>query len=323
MGRALRTPQVLCLAVFLAAGVPAWAQPFGYSINSRGNFTDDDMINALWEVDLATGESVHIGWTGFLDVEGLAFDTDGVLFGADDESNTLIQLSLVSGFGVAVNNELHNMGIPIDQVMDFGMAFTCSGELFLVADARHELYRGDVETGMIELVGAPGSLGAPITDIAAWGPDVYGIGQGLDGGGAIDSPNLYRIDPAAGTSELIGPLGAGASPYNNAGLAFDADGMLWAITDRRAVPGGDFPSEILRIDPATGAAEKIGETTFDSEALVGLESLAIGAPGGCGVSGDLPDSPENGPFNIPVSGRPALIALLVLVLGFGLLRLRT
>lgn len=306
---------VLCLAVFLTASVSAWAEPIGYSVNSRGNFTNDEMVNALWEVDLATGEAINIGWTGWLDVEGLAFDAENRLFGADDESNTLIRLSLVSGFGVAINNQIHNMGIPVNQVMDFGMTFTCSGELFLVTDARSELYRGDVSTGAIELIGGPGSLGAPITDIAAWGDDTYGIGQGLDGGGNTDSPNLYRINLENGTSELIGPLGPAASPYNNAGLAFDAAGGLWAVTDRRAVGGMDFPSEILRVDPDTGAAEKISESTFESGPLVGLESLAIAPPGGCEAT-----APE--PLFIPVFHRPGLPLLVLLILGFGLLRLR-
>jgi hypothetical protein len=51
---------------------------------------------------------------------------------------------------------------------------------------------------------------------------------------------------------------------------------LWAITDRRAVPPAGFPSQILRIDTATGVATSSANTTEQ-----GFESLAITVPRGC------------------------------------------
>jgi len=68
-------------------------------------------------------------------------------------------------------------------------------------------------------------------------------------------------------------------------LAFDSDGTLWAITDRRNINNRltDEPSQILRIDVNTGTATLVSSTTE-----VGFESLAIAPPAGCAtdVHGD-------------------------------------
>ena len=311
--------RVVAAVVLVTLAAAAWAEPFGFSVNSRGDFNDDQMVNALWRVNLATGESEYIGWTGFLDVEGLAFRSDGALFGADDESNTLLRIRLSDGFGIPVGSSQHNMGIPIDQRMDFGLTFTCSADLLAVSAARHSLYQVDVETGLLSLIGSEGSLGVPITDIAERGGVLYGIGRGLDGDGNPDAPNLYRIDPDQATSELIGALGAAVSPYNQAGLSFDEQGGLWAITDRRDVGGQDFNSEILKIDPATGAAEMIAESS-----IVGQESLAIAPPAGCeGDPGEAPPAFGDGAVKIPVMQGFGLSLLVLLLAAAGGWHLRT
>lgn len=301
------TVRIMAAVVLVTVAVAAWSQPQGFSVNSRGNFSDDEMNDSLWRVNLATGESVRIGFTGWLDLEALAFDSEGRLFGADDDTNTLVRIGTGTGNAFAVNNAQHNMGIPIDQTMDFGMTFTCDGRLLVVSDVRQSLFEADPGTGQLTLIDAEGSLGAPITDIAVRGDTVYGIGQGLDGAGNTDSPFLYRLDIDAPGAEVIGPLGAAASPYNNAGLAFDSEGELWAITDRRQVGGNDFPSEILNIDPETGMAEKISDT-----GVVGQESLAIAPTGGCGSGTPPPPTAADDFVQIPALGRPAALILLML-----------
>lgn len=308
--------RMLCAAALAATATVCLAEPFGYSVNSRGNFNDDQMVNALWRVNLATGESEYIGWTSFLDLEGLAFSPEGHLFGADDESNSLVRVLTGSGLGVAIGGVRTNMGIPLGQVMDFGMTFTCDGSLYVVSDFHGNLYQADPMSGFLQLVGSEGSLNAPITDIATWGDTTYGIGQGLNSSGQPDAPNLYLIDLEHATSQLIGPLGPAASPYNNAGLSFDAEGQLWAITDRRAVGGQDLLSEILRIDTETGTAERIAEST-----IVGQESLAIAPPGGCEPQGE--PEPGDDPFTIPTLnglGLPLLLLLIIAAAGWRLLR---
>ena len=299
----LKAPLVLAL---LLAQVAAWAQPSGFAVNSRGYGADDDIF-VLWQVNLANGETERIGQTGFLDMEGLALAPDGTLFGADDESKTLVTVNVDSGFSQPVGNVLNNMGIPLAQPMDFGMTFTCSGELLVSSDTEQSLFRASLENGRLEHIGDPGSLGAPITDIASWGDALYGIGQGLasaDGEFEVDSPNLYRIDPLSATAELIGPLGEAVLPYANAGLDFDANGNLWAITDRRGNGVPDIESEILQIDLETGQAAKSSDAD-----LVGFESLAVAPPGGCDTAGEGVSEPAVIPSSSPLG-----LAFLVLTM---------
>ena len=305
--RAYSAKPLLLLVLLLSQS--AWAQPVGLAVNSRG-FLPDDQVHVLWEVDLATGEVQRIGQTGFIDMEGLALAPDGTLYGADDESKTLVTINTETGFSTPVGGVTRNMGMPVVEPLDFGMTFTCDGELLLVSDYEQTLFVADLETGELTRVGQAGGLGAPITGLAAWGDALYGIGQGvrgIDGQFSTDSPNLYRIDRENGTSEWVGPLGDGVRQYANAGLAFDADGGLWALTDRRENGVPDIASEILAIDPETGAAEKIA----DSE-LVGFESLAISTPGGCdtGVDGTAPQPATP----VPAAGTLSLATLILLIL---------
>ena len=307
---------VLVLALMLAQGV-ALAQPTGLAVNSRG-FTVEEDIHVLWRVDLSNGQVERIGQTGFIDMEGLALDADGMLYGADDETKTLVTINVNSGFSSPVGGLRSNMGMPLAQPMDFGMTFTCSGELLVSSDTERSLFSASLETGRLQRIGQAGSLAAPITDLASWGGQLYGIGQGLageDGMFTTDAPNLYRIDPVNATAEFIGSLGEAVLPYANAGLAFDEAGNLWAITDRRANGIPDIESEILKIDLETGLAQKTADA-----ALVGFESLAIAPPGGCDTpNGTLPEPaiiPVNDPHGL------AIMTLLMLMASWWTLHLR-
>lgn len=295
------------LALLLAHGM-AWAQPSGLAVNSRGFGATED-INVLWRVNLSTGQVERIGQTGFIDMEGLALAPDGTLYGADDESKTLVTVNINSGFSSPVGNLRNNMGIPIARPMDFGMTFTCTGELLVSSDTERSLFSASLETGHLERIGESGSLGVPITDLASWGGELYGIGQGLTGNAdefVPDAPNLYRIDRDTATAEFVGSLGQAVLPYANAGLAFDDAGNLWAITDRRANGIIDIESEILRIDLETGLAQKAADA-----ALVGFESLAIAPPGGCDTRGGVV---APGPVEIPANDPFGLLTLALFLL---------
>lgn len=302
----------VALAVVLAASASAWAAPTGYAINSRGYDLDSSRVAALWAVDLATGEATYVGWTGrdyFIDIEGLGFDADGRLYGADDSEDTLVRISTKSGNAAPVGGARGNMQIPAGAHMDFGLTFTCQGDLLISSSGQQELYWADLETGKLTSIG---SLGVPIVDMASVGDRVFGIGLGTDGQGNALAPNLYEINTELPAAELIGPL-TGASPYIQAGLAADEHGQLWAITDRNSIPPSTdrLPSEILRIDPATGAATPVSET------IVGVESLAITGPGSCDL--DVIGAQAQ---SVPVLSPRAmtLLGTLVLILAYGPLR---
>ncbi|MEE4330356.1 MAG: hypothetical protein V2J10_05765, partial [Wenzhouxiangella sp.] len=182
---------------------------------------------------------------------------------------------------------------------------------WVVSSAQQSLFLADLESGELTIVAEPGSLGAPISDIAFLGDEIFGIGVGLNADRSAAAPNLYAIDAETGQASLIGPLGGAAQPYFNAGLDFDENGVLWAVTDRRAVPGGDFPSAILRIDPLTGQAEQVAET------VIGLESLAIGPAAACELWGTITPRP------VPLLSSQALLAMILMILAIGAIQVRS
>jgi len=302
----------IVIAVLVGLSSPASAQPYGYSVNSRG-FLPDDQMHLLWRVDLATGATEAIGPTGFDKMEALALAPDGTLYGADDALNTLVTVNTNSGFSSPVGGITTNMGVPL-QNLDLGMTFACDGTLLVVSAAQQSLFSASLETGLLSRIGDAGSLGVPITGIAARGNQLYGIGQGRDSTDQLvtAAPNLYRIDRESASAELIGPLGPAVAPYVNAGLDFDAEGRLWALTDRRDGGQPNLFSQILEIDPASGQAVRV----IDSD-VVGFESLATAPAGACtpaigaGTAEDLPMIPVNHPFALF-----ALILAMVLIAGW-------
>ncbi len=310
------------LVVILTASTLLCAQPYGYSINSRGDFTDDNRVFALWRINLASGDAEYVGWTGqgnFTDIEGLAFDSAGRLFGVDDDQNTLVRVGTQTGNAIPVGGALHNMGIPVGVSMDFGLTITCEDELLVSSAATSELFRADINTGELEKIG---DMGVRIVDLATIGHAIYGIGLGTDGNGSTVAPNLYRVDPVDASTELVGALGNQARPYNQAGLAADADGQLWAITDRNRVFGDSDtqarPSDILRIDSDTGQAERVAET------IVGIESLAIEPPGQCESvnGGGEPTRSDDDAEPIPFMSDTGRWLMVLLLAGLAVWRLR-
>ena len=71
------------------------------------------------------------------------------------------------------------------------MSLDCARQAYVVSNTREYLYLADLETGELTLVGASGSLGAPITDLAIRGDQAFGIGVGLNANGSTAAPELY------------------------------------------------------------------------------------------------------------------------------------
>ena len=262
-------------ALTLFVSLSLHAAPDGYSVNSDSGSADADN---LYRIDLATGAQTRLGRVQSLgqtriDVEGLAFSPDGTLYGIDDDSMKLFPINTDNGIVLHLQ-EVNLSGLPSGGGNDFGLTFGCDGDLYATSVSTDSLYRINLN-GTATQIGALGSLGANISALAAWGNPVqlYGLGNGLLANGNVDSRKLYDIDPATGVATEIGDIGVAAGSYNEAGLAFDSAGQLWAITDRRAV---GFPSQVLRIDTATGVATGSANTTEQ-----GFESLAITVPRGC------------------------------------------
>jgi len=292
--------------------------PMAYSVNSdSGNISTED---SLYLIDLATGNDQRRGelFTGVEtrhDTEGLAFAPDDTLWGIDDQSLTLFPIDPVFG-SISFQEEISLTGIQSGGGNDFGMTFSCDNSLYITSVVTGTLYQVDVNDGSTTAIG---TLGANISAIAAIGnpTKLYGLGNGQFEDGTTDSPDLYSIDVNTGAATLIGPLGNDAGEYNQGGLAFDSDGTLWAITDRRIINNtvADLPSQILRIDVDTGTASLVSSTSE-----VGFESLAIGPPTACNITPGA-GAGEEYPRIPTLSQSGRLLAIFVLMLA-GMLFLR-
>jgi len=278
------------LSLITVFSVAVQASPEGYAIDSDS--ANDGTADSLYRIDLATGAETRLGRIQLqgqtkLDTEGLAFAPDGTLYGVDDDSMTLFPIDTSNGAVVGQKN-VNISGMPTGGGNDFGLTFACDGNLYATSVATQSLYRLSPD-GKATVVGSLGAFGVNISALAAYGNPVklYGLGNGLTGDGTVDSRTLYEINTETGhATPKPQQLGAAVEPYNQAGLEFDSDGKLWAITDRRSVLGQDYPSQIITINTTTGVATNVASTKE-----VGYESLAIAPPQGCNAgTGD--DTPE-------------------------------
>ena len=246
------------------------------------------------------------------DVEGLAFDSNGTLWGIDDgairgyQYPTLFPINTSSGSGNSSNLISFN-SLPSGGANDFGMTFACDNTLYVTSVTKRTLYELDFE-GNAQVVGSVGALNADISAIAAIGNPtrLYGLGNG------DESASLYSIDVSTGIATIIGPLGA-VGEYSEGGMDFDSEGVLWAITDRSLLSQN---SQVLRINLDTGAAEVVSSTLNE----IGFESLAIGPPTDCDIKVyDEYDDPRIPSLNLV--GR--LLAVIILMFtGMAILRRR-
>lgn len=293
--------------------------PMAYSVNSDGQ--NETTWDSLYLIDLAVSGSesrrgpLFSGAYNHFDTEGLAFSPDGTLWGVDDDSRILFPIDTRLAT-INFNNVIFLPDFPTGGGNDFGMTFTCENDLYLTSVVNRTLYRVD-ELGASQVVGSLGALGANISAIAAIGSPtrLYGLGNGRLKDGRVDSPNLYSIDTVTGIATIIGPLD-NALPYNEAGLAFDGEGKLWAITDRS---GLDNPqSQVLSIDPVSGRATPV-RVTLET----GFESLAIAAPADCNVTGVPDQRGYSDPYHrIPTLGPLGLLVVIVTLMLTGIVILR-
>lgn len=283
----------------------ALADPVGYA----AGFSD------LYRIDFATGQATLVGPIGYNDVEGLAFAPNGLLYAVADASagsgsgltDFLIRIDPATGAGtlVAPLAGLSNQGLPgagSNFELDYGLAFTGDGRLWLSSDTLSLLWEVNPATGATRLVGA---TGARITGLAARGNDLFGVS-------AVGAESLYRIDTSTGAASVIGSLGLAERMYD-AGLDFDSAGRLWLTIDYFSPPNGIPPlrNDIAQIDPATGAVTALRSIVgagsgFDT---VQMEGLAIAPPVASGNVGVAPPTPVPGPA-LPALGLLAAASLL-------------
>ncbi len=278
----------------------SFAAVMAYSV-ADDNF---EMPDHLVQINLETGEYQSMGQIAdpYIALEGLALSANGTLYGADDNTKTLVQIDPNEGRAFAVANANQNLGFgSIPDSYDFGLSFGCNESLYMVVKHTQELYAVNTNTGEASLIG---NTGHNFTSLAAWGDELFAVASG--------DFNLYQINPDNGEATLVGPLGdlGGDIELAGSGLSFDETGGLWmAVNLRLSDPLNPFPSRIFKIDTTSGQAELVSET------LVGIESLAIAGPGGC-------NAPLGSPVNVPSTNLIGQLIMLMMLMSVGLLTLR-
>lgn len=279
----------------------SFAAVMAYSV-ADDNF---DMPDHLVYINLETGEYESRGQVTdpYIALEGLAMSSNGTLYGADDNTKTLVQLIPSEARAFAVANANQNFGFgAIPESYDFGMSFACDDKLYMVASHTQELFEVNPISGAATLIG---STGHSFTSLASWGDELFSIASG--------EFNLYKVNPENAEATLVGALGdlGGDIELAGSGMSFDEEGNLWMVVNLRlSDPLNPFPSRVFKINTETGQAELISET------LVGIESLAIAGPGGCSLNRGIQ------PLPVPSTNSLGQMVMLLMMLFLGILGIR-
>lgn len=301
----------LLAGLLVCVPAAALAEPVGYAVG----------FDSLYRIDVGTGQATLVGPLGYIDVEGLAFAPNGELYGVadagavppgNDQTDFLLRIDTTTGVATAVGQmtALAGTGTGTFGELDYGLAFTCSGQLWLSSDTTGLLWEVNPATAQTRLIG---NTGARISGLAGRGNTLYGVS--IDGAEA-----LYRIDTDTAAASMIGPLGLQDRMFD-AGLDFDGAGRLWVTIDYLSPPNGIPPlrNDVARIDPMTGGFLEF--RTIDGAGTgidtVQMEGLALAPPGGCGTTG----GPTQELREIPGPTLPWLAALGVVLALLGRRRL--
>lgn len=300
------------LLVGLMALLPlsALAEPVGYAVGDLD----------LYRLDVGTGQATRVGPIGYRDVEGLAISPDGQLYGVSDAgtgsptstlTDFLLAIDPVTGAGTPIGQlGLSGQGVGAFNDLDYGLAITCDGRMWLSSDTTSQLWEVNPSTGGTRLVG---NLGARVSGLAAYGNQLYGVS-------VVGAEGLYAINRDTAQATLMGSLGLPDTVYD-AGLDFDAQGRLWVTIDYLTPPTGIPPlrNDVSRLDPATGARLETRVITGAGTDIdtVQMEGLAIAPAPACIVQ-PIPSAPSS----VPGPGLPMLLLLGTLSAAIGLRRLR-
>ncbi len=263
-----------------------------------------DYPDHIVEIDLDTGDFESFGRIPdpYIGIEGMAISANNVIYGADDNTKTLVQIDLTDARAFPVANVSQNFGFGnVQESHDYGMTFACDGTLYLVVKSNQGLYTVNPQTGKATLIG---NTGHNFTSLASWDNRLYAVASG--------DFNLYEVNTETAEAALVGPLGdlGGGVELYGSGMSFDADGQLWMIINLRlSDPLNPLQSRIFKVDTQTGHADYISDT------LVGVESLAIANGQGCARGTPVLEQ-------IPTLNLTGFWLLILTVIPFGLVAVR-
>jgi len=249
------TFMLLALAVVNCA--MAQVQETAYVLSEIDSIsTGDPDSQDLYIIDLTNGNLTLVAEipndaedpvSGLDDVDGLAFDSAGTLFGADNDNERLVTINRNTG-QVTVIGDFNG---ALNDVSNAGLSFNSAGTLFLSDGDAETLYTVNTATAALTEVGP---FNEDITAIAFDSNDVlYAIDD--------TNNNLVTLNTANGSIDsTIGSLGF--NPEDSQGLHFDRNDVLFMIDETDATG-----SALYRVNTSTGNATLVGTMPFDVEAL--------------------------------------------------------
>ncbi|WP_164885033.1 PEP-CTERM sorting domain-containing protein [Rubrivivax rivuli] len=271
--RATLRRAALACALLLAPAWSAWAGPVGYSA------WDVSGTDKLVRFDLATGVGTVIGriqnadgTEGYSDVDGLAFDAQGLLWAVNDTDNAL--LSINASTGVAIEVGLLGSGIN-----DMGLAFVGS-TLYMSAtnsaDTVGSLYTVNTTTGAATKVG-DFSNGLNVRSLGYYGGSLFGW---------TGDDTLVSINTANAATTTIGSFGF--SPAGRDGMDVDPNtGVIWGL--------GDAEARTYTLNASTGLAtvvaqqvcveNNVSNVNCSGGGFNGLAIQAVPEPGSLALAG--------------------------------------
>jgi hypothetical protein len=198
--------------------------------------------NILIRIDTSTRISADVGTVaGFGSIGGLAFASDGTLYGLDTATDVLVRIDRSTAMGTLIGPlgapATFSTGLGYDATADRLYGVTTQGTTpsgFLVRISRAN--------------GAASAVGNTLANaLVGLGFDAIGQLWGIDGGGVAEE--LVRIDKATAARTVVGPRGLLAFP-NIGSFDIGPSGALWAINSTGP--------ELLQVNPGTGAPIVIG-----------------------------------------------------------------
>jgi hypothetical protein len=274
-------PAVLLWGLVVTASLGA--EPIAYS-----SLWNDGAYMLRIDLETGLGELFPAGGGSY----GLSFGPSGRLYGAGNTPGNIVNLIEID----TTTGDYSVIGVMNVPCCSGGLAFDIDGRLWLVTGVG-DLYEIDPATAQATLVM---QTGLNVVGLTGCGHRLLALSRLF---GPPGSGILAVIDPDAGTVAPVGPETDELSTVEG-GLAFDAEGRLWAVLDRVAPFDLPIPEDaIVQLDPIHG-------TVLSSlEVYEGGSSLAIAPP------------PAVCPLGVPVTEIPTLgrwpLAALAVLLALG------
>ncbi len=231
-------PKILSLMIALAAGLISFASTEVKSQQLYGLTVEGDLV----QLNEMTGQATLIGPTGFAGTNAAAADSNGTMYSIVRPSvdlHQVISIDTTTGSGTVVAeapacSDMYTVrAMAIDSGDNLYVALSQS-----LTSEEDILARIDLSTGDCTVIGAMG-----LTGIQAMAFDGSDNLYCLDVGNPSD---LCQVDVGTGLATVVVSTDMSG---NSQALEFDSTGKLYAAR-----------TELMEIDPMTGAATLIGAT---------------------------------------------------------------